>query len=274
MMRLPPRFSLRASVRSHGWSTIGPFDTDRTGDTLFIALPDGRATIRQRGQNLLVQGTRDLDAVRACLQPDLDLRPFWKLTDDDPALAWASKTRAGRPLRAPTAFADAAMVLATTNCSWALTTRMVRSLMQRHGENGAFPTRSRIAGITPAELRQAGWGYRAPYLAALARGPDLEPLRTDPRPTKELRRLLLELPGFGPYAADSMLRLLGRFEHLALDSWVTRVWQEKFPRRKATESAIRRHLGRYREWTGLAFFLMITADWYDRPGWKNTELTA
>ena len=274
-MSLPPRFSLRAIIRSHGWSRIGPFDTDKTGDTLFLALPDGRARIRQRGRKLLVEGTGDLDSVRACLQPDLDLRPFWRLTDSDPALDWVSKARAGGPLRAPTAFADATMVLATTNCSWALTTRMLRNLILRYGKNGAFPAQRRIARLAPSALRETGWGYRAPYLAALARGPDLEPLRTDRRPTEELRRLLLGLPGFGPYAADCMLRLLGRFEHLALDSWVTRVWQEKFPRRKATESAIRRQLARYREWTGLAFFLMITADWYDRADWKTTtDLTA
>lgn len=267
-MSVSPEFSLRATVRSHGWSTIGPFDTDAAGDTLHIALPDGRATVKQRGRRLQVEGTKDLDAVRACLQPELDLGAFWHLADRDPQLRWAVAHRAGRPLRAPTAFADAVMVLATTNCAWANTTRMVRTLIDRYGENGAFPTKAKIARVPARRLREAGWGYRAPYLSALARGPDLETLRADERPTSELRRALLALPGFGPYAADSMLRLLGRFEHLALDSWVTRVWREKFPRRKATERAIKRTLARYGAWKGLAFFLLVTSHWYEAPHWK------
>ncbi|MHC4958583.1 MAG: HhH-GDP family DNA glycosylase [Planctomycetota bacterium] len=268
---VPAAFRLRSTVRSHGWSTIGPFDSDRAGDTLQIALPDGRATVRQRGRRLDIRGSADTAAVRACLQPELDLAEFWALAENDPDLAWAARQGAGRMLRAPTAFADAVMVLATTNCSWALTTRMLERLVARWGENGAFPTQERLRRVRESSFRAASWGYRAPYLAALAKGPCLESLRSDPRPTPELRRELLGLPGFGAYAADSMLKLLGRFEHLALDSWVTRVWKEIHPRRKATEPAIRRALRGYGRWTGLAFFLTITRHWYERPYWKAEE---
>ena len=78
----------------------------------------------------------------------------------------------------------------------------------------------------------------------------------------------MALPGFGPYAAGNMLRLLGRFEHLALDSWVTKAWERRFPRRKATETAISRRLARYGAYRGLAFWLLVTEDWYGREVWR------
>jgi N-glycosylase/DNA lyase len=278
-LAVPPGFLLRATVRSHGWSDLPPFDTDRTGETLILHLGPATATVRQEGEALAVTFDRPLDAasrraaeraIRSCLRLDLDLTGFHALCRGDPELRWAARVGAGRMLRAPTVFADATMVLATTNCSWALTRRIVGSLAARYGENGALPDAGRLRAIPAAELRRtASLGYRAPYLAALARAGDLERYRADPRPTEELRRELLDLPGFGPYAAESMLRLLGRFEHLALDSWVLRSWKRKYPRRQATPRAIRNRVEGYGEWRGLAFWLLVTAHWYDREEWRD-----
>ena len=208
-------------------------------------------------------------AVGSCLRLDLDLAGFHGLCERDPELAWAARTGAGRMLRAPTAFDDATMILATTNCSWALTRKITRTLAERYGENGALPSAARLRGLKPTDLRGASLGYRAPYLAALARAGDLERFRNDTRPTDEVRRDLLELPGFGPYAAENMLRLLGRFEHLALDSWVTRAWKKRYPRRQATERAILRRVEPFGEWRGLAFWLLVTEHWYGREAWRD-----
>jgi N-glycosylase/DNA lyase len=279
-MAAPADFNLRSTVRSHGWSDLPPFDTDRTGDTLVIYLGQARANVTQAGGDLtaILESSRRLAAaerraavaaIRSCLRLDLDLAGFWALCRKDPGLKWADRRKAGRFLRAPTAWADAVMVLATTNCSWALTRRILASLVERWGEGGALPARERLARVSADALRRHGrLGYRAPYLAALARGPDLEALRTDSAPTDELYRRLVALPGFGPYAAGNLLRLLGRFEHLALDSWVSKAWERKFPRRKATETAIARRLERYGEYRGLAFWLLVTEDWYDREVWR------
>lgn len=278
----PADFNLRSTVRSHGWSDLPPFETDRTGDTLAIRLGRATATVSRSGPHLEVilesagrlaaaERRAATAAVRSCLHLDLDLTAFWELCRRDPDLAWAHRRRAGRLLRAPTAWEDAVMILATTNCSWALTRRILAALAERWGENGALPTRERLARVPADELRRHGrLGYRAPYLAALARGPDLEGLRTDPAPTDDLYRRLLDLPGFGPYAAGSFLRLLGRFEHLALDAWVRKAWERRFPRRRATESAIARRLDRrgYGEYRGLAFWLLVTEAWYDRDAWR------
>jgi N-glycosylase/DNA lyase len=274
----PPGFSLWATVRSHGWSDLPPFDTDRTGHTLTIRLDRVTATVRQDGTGLRValaskspldalDRRKAVEAVRSCLRLDLDLTGFHEACARDPDLRWAAERGAGRFLRAPTAFQDAVMTLATTNCSWALTRKIVGSLASAYGRNGAPPSAARLRRATPRELRRASLGYRAPYLAKLARAPDLERLREDRRPTAEVRRDLLELPGFGPYAAENMLRLLGRFEHLALDSWVLRTWREKYGR--ATERAILRRVEPYGEHRGLAFWLLVTAHWYGRETWRD-----
>jgi N-glycosylase/DNA lyase len=225
---------------------------------------DGLRAVLESARTLGAAERRDAARTLAsCLRFDLDLAPFWRLCREDGDLAWASRLRAGRFLRAPTAFADAAMMLATTNCSWALTRRIVAALVERWGEGGAFPSQAALAAVPEADLRRhASVGYRAPYLAALARGPDLEDLRRDARPTPDLRARLLDLPGFGPYAADNMLRLLGRFEHLALDSWVRARWKKLHPRDRSVEAAADRRFRRFREWKGLALWMHVTRPWY------------
>ena len=48
---------------------------------------------------------------------------------------------------------------------------------------------------------------------------DLEAWRDPGLEDEELSRRIRALDGFGPYATEHLLRLLGRHEHLALDSW-------------------------------------------------------
>jgi len=66
-----------------------------------------------------------------------------------------------------------------------------------------------------------------------------------------------------------MLRLVGRFEHLALDSWVMGAWKRLYPRRQATPRAMLRRVERFGEWRGLAFWLLLTAPWYRREPWRD-----
>ena len=47
---------------------------------------------------------------------------------------------------------------------------------------------------------------------------DLEALRDVSRPTDDVRKELLALPGIGPYAAATMLMILGRYEYLGVDT--------------------------------------------------------
>jgi N-glycosylase/DNA lyase len=119
----------------------------------------------------------------------------------------------------------------TTNCSWALTTKMTTAIVEHLGDPApdgrrAFPSAEAMAAADESFYREvARSGYRAPYLRALAGSVaggevDLESL-TDPELSDdEVAARLLALPGIGPYgAAHVMLTSLGRYSRLVLDSW-------------------------------------------------------
>ena len=136
----------------------------------------------------------------------------------------------GRLLRSPTVFEDVVKTIATTNTQWSGTKAMTRALCEALGEplpgdaaRRAFPTPEAIAGAPLDTLTAARFGYRGPYVAELARRVvagelDLEGLTNSKLPTPELLRALLGIKGVGPYAAATLLMLLGRYDALGSDT--------------------------------------------------------
>jgi N-glycosylase/DNA lyase len=127
------------------------------------------------------------------------------------------------------------------------------------GENGgfsnAFPTPARLAKADAAELEDVRLGYRAPYVKELADRVvagdlDLPALEDEQRSTKEIRKALLEIKGVGPYAAATLLMLLGRYDHLAIDSvYRTFVSERYFAGRRPSDAeaaAVYEDWGRWR----------------------------
>jgi 3-methyladenine DNA glycosylase/8-oxoguanine DNA glycosylase len=168
----------------------------------------------------------------------------------------------------------------TTNCSWALTTRMVTALVQHLGEPAptagaegwwgrAFPTPEAMASVGERFYREVvRAGYRAPALQALARSVaegrvELEPLgKPDGLSDDEVEARLVELPGVGPYAAAHVMLVLGRYSRLILDSWTRPKYARlRGSRRPVSDAAILRRFRRYGRWAGLAFWLYLTRDW-------------
>jgi 3-methyladenine DNA glycosylase/8-oxoguanine DNA glycosylase len=88
----------------------------------------------------------------------------------------------------------------------------------------AFPTPEAMAAAPPEMFTEvARFGYRGPYVAELARRIasgelDLEALLHDDRPTAEVKRELLALKGVGPYAAATLLMLIGRYDEIGYDT--------------------------------------------------------
>lgn len=165
--------------------------------------------------------------------------------------------------------------LCTTNCSWALTRAMVARLCEAAGDRGpaggerAFPTPAALADRPERFFRDTiRAGYRAPFLRALARAVaggavDLEGLRRSPLPAPALRAALLDLEGFGPYAAEHLARLLGRHDFLALDSWTRgKLRSLRGLRSPPADRTVRRWYAPYGDWAGLAMWLEVTADWF------------
>ncbi|BDG08772.1 DNA-3-methyladenine glycosylase family protein [Anaeromyxobacter paludicola] len=227
----------------------------------------------------------------AALALDEDLEPFYALVRSFaaqqaprrpalPDLRWAAERGAGRMLRSPTVFEDAVKTLCTTNCSWALTRAMTAKLVTEMGEPAprggrTFPTPAAMASKGERFYREVvRAGYRAPFLHTLARDVasgalDVEAWRDSPLDTAALGAQIAKLAGFGPYATEHLLRLLGRHDHLALDSW-TRAKVARLRRRKTqpTDRAIRRMYAPFGRWAGLAMWLEVTADWHGaEPSW-------
>jgi N-glycosylase/DNA lyase len=300
-------FDLGLTVRSHGWFDLAPWRWDEEREVLArpLALASGKvavAEVARAGRGLAFRAIASgrlaareareaRDALATCLSLDEDLAPFRERAAalereraagrrGLPDLRWALERGAGRLLRSPTVFEDAVKTLCTTNCSWALTRVMVERLCGTLGAEGpggerAFPSAAAMASRPERFYRETiRAGYRAPFLVALAADVaegrlDLEGLRRSPLPTPELLRRLRALRGFGPYAAEHLLRLLGRHDHLALDSWTRAKLAELRGRRRVpSDRAIARWYAPYGAWAGLAMWLEVTADWHgDRPSW-------
>ncbi len=301
-MRTPPHFDLERVVRSHGWYDLAPWrwDPGRRVVARPIRLAPGRVAdveVADAGGGSLALrvsarwriGSGDAERVRASVRAflalDEDLEGFRSRAvavegSDGPRPVQRALDRGlGRLLRSPTVFEDAVKTLCTTNCSWALTRLMVERLCATLGEEGpngerAFPTPAAMAARPEAFYRETiRAGYRAPFLEALARAAsgalDLEALRGSDLPTEELLRRLRALRGFGPYAAEHLLRLLGRHDHLALDSWTrAKLARLRGKRRPPSDRTLLRWYAPYGPHAGLAMWLEVTADWHgDRPAW-------
>jgi 3-methyladenine DNA glycosylase/8-oxoguanine DNA glycosylase len=290
-IQAPDDFSLPATVYSHGWCVLHPFsikqepfsllysaiirgnpvdfeiteNTDRTVSVLIRSIH--RLSLQQRGESI---GT-----VRTMLRMDESFDPFYSMMSKEPHFRWIKNARAGRMLRCRSFFEDMIKVVCTTNCSWALTTTIVSNLCSMLGEktaagNTVFPSPEIIAAQTESFMRkEIRAGYRAPYILELsdivASGKtDVEQFRNSVRSTDELYREFLSLKGVGPYAAESLLKLIGRYDHLALDSWVRKKYYELHHNgRHVGDKTIVKRYRKYKEWAGLVFWLEMTRQWYD-----------
>ncbi len=285
-------FNFRRTVFSHGWCSLPPFSHDpergtlgrtlalRSGRIVRCMIEDGTARVYCRVSSAGSLDAADRSDITAqmttCLRLDEDLTLFYRHASKFPEYRWIARAGAGRILRAPTVFEDAVKTLCTTNCTWALTTLMVGNLVQVAGRASpdgcvTFPTPDAVAALTEKELRQScTTGYRAPYLLEFAThvaagNVNVEAWRTFGGSTEALEQEIRQVKGMGPYAAGNLLRLLGRHDSLALDSWVRgRFFQLHKRGRKVKDAVIERHYEQYGSWRGLLFWLEMTRDWHDK----------
>ncbi len=203
-----------------------------------------------RGQRVRVDVTHEGDlqaaeavavrrSIRRMFRLDEDMEPFYVLCRKAGRRWESASLGLGRLLRSPTVFEDAVKTICTTNVQWGGTKAMVGGLVRHLGEPGplsapdrergedarpnSFPTPAAIAAAEGRTLDAARLGYRAPYIRELAERVatgdlDLEEFCATEPSTEEIRRSLLDIRGVGPYAAATLLMLLGRYDHLAVDT--------------------------------------------------------
>lgn len=290
---VPRPFHLGTMVLSHGWVDLEPFRWDRerkaleavirTGASKAFALRIASEGNNRPGQRLVVEklagprpAARDravLEAkVRRCFRLDEDFTPFQARCRTTPGLEWVADYGLGPFLRNPDLFEEFAKMLLTTNISWAGTKLLNRLLLEHLGDPvgsrrrdrapfRAFPTAQAVARRSERFLREKlRVGYRAPFLKDLARrfarGDVKEGMLFDPaRSTEDLAKFLSSLHGFGPYAVNSLLITLGRYEHLILDSWTRKtVARIHFRGGPVSDRMLREHYAPWGPWAGLALW--------------------
>jgi 3-methyladenine DNA glycosylase/8-oxoguanine DNA glycosylase len=289
----PQDFNFWRTVYSHGWSSLPPFQVDKDNDALIriLELTDGslvhcsisssaptklRVSIQSTKQLRTVQQNEVKQQIRTCLRLDEDYSGFYQFVKRYPQYRWIVKRQAGRLLCSPTVFEDVVKMICTTNCSWALTEIMVNNFTQSLGKRFdndlySFPSPEVIAGSSETFLRKTiHGGYRAPFLLEFAQRVadhkiDVEAWRTQPMPTEELFKQLRSIKGVGEYAASNLLRLLGHYDRLGLDSWVRgQFYKLHHNRRKVADATIEKYYAPYGKWRGLIFWSEMTKHWMNQ----------
>lgn len=211
------------------------------------------------------------DAVETCLRLDEDLSPFFELLDGYPEFSWVMEIGAGRSIRCPTVFEDVVKTICSTNCSWALTkaisSRLCKILGKPFEELCTFPTPQRMASTTEEFMRsEIKAGYRSPYLIELARKAvdgdlDMEGWRSSSLDSASLKREVTKIRGVGDYAADQILKFLGRYDFLALDSWLRRRFSQIHGKGETTsDKEIEEFYAPFGRWKGLVLWLDMTKE--------------
>ena len=285
----PREFSFKRTVVSHGWCELLPFQIDQQKWQLTrtLDLEDAKPvtiTISATKRALAINASRRLSQtatkkvvaeVRHMLRLDDNIADFYRLMAADDNFNWIPTQGAGRLLRSPTVFEDLVKMICTTNCSWALTQKMVTGLVEnlgRESSNGqrTFPTPEAMA-LMPLKfyVNEVRAGYRSEYLKLLADRVasgelDVEAWLTSSLSTADLIKEMRGVKGVGPYAAENVLKLLGRYDGLALDSWTrAKFFSVRNNGRKASDKKIARYYSRFKEWRGLALWCDMTRDWLD-----------
>lgn len=290
---------------SHGWCALPPFEFDKHEWTLKRVIDIGPArpltvTIAANQRGMIAETSRTVGKraaekivrdVRHMFRLDDDMESFYDAMSREPEFAWIADEGAGRLLRSPTVFEDLVKMICTTNCSWALTEKMVFGLVNELGQGAhdgrkTFPTPEVMAAQSEKFYRdKIRAGYRAPYLKELAQRVASGELNVESwlsehrgssptvregssalpeKPTPELIKEIKDVKGVGNYAAENLMKLLGRYDGLALDSW-TRAQFNKLRNngRAASDKKIARYYSRFNSWRGLVLWCDMTRHWLE-----------
>ena len=289
LIKAPPDFNFHRTVLSHGWCELLPFEIDRAKWRLTRVVDLDRAkpvTVQMTGRKRAIKidvsrsvGERGaqqiIREVRHMFRLDDDLQGFYELMLADSEFAWIASQGAGRLLRSPTVFEDLVKMICTTNCSWALTRKMVNGLVNELGTASndgrkSFPNAQTMASASAGFYRdKIRAGYRAPYLKELAQRVasgelDVESWLKSPASLSDLTKEMKSVKGVGNYAAENVLKLIGRYDGLGLDSWGRAQFAKaRNGGRVASDKKILRFYSRFNSWRGLAMWCDMTRDWLD-----------
>jgi 3-methyladenine DNA glycosylase/8-oxoguanine DNA glycosylase len=306
-IRTPSDFRFRSAVCSHGFFALAPnrwHPPTRTLHTVVgldasaavgVAIREGpgRVIVIESGDELPAPRRAAVGrAVRRILRVDEDLSAFHRRCRASPGHARAASIGFGRLLRSASLFEDIVKVICTCNTTWRQTTAMVRGLVawgtpaeqsggNQDGPARAFPTPQQLAGVRETALKKrARVGYRSAFIRRLARDVadgrlDLGELESFDGPSDELYQRLKHIRGIGDYGAANLCMLLGRYDRLAVDSEMLRLFRQRHPERAWTPADLRAYYECWRPFQFLAYWFDLWQDYVERHGqadqwWPNT----
>jgi len=267
----PEFYDLYTTCHAHGWKNLSPFLWDYKKETLrFSALVEDlptdieakqsektiNATITSHQKLVRFQKSKAKAAIIRSLGLDIETLELLDIAKKlESKYAELIKHGAGRLLRAPSLWEDAAKTLFTTNCSWSLTKKICSSVCSDKFAKPApsgdfpFPQPEKINQYTAKQLKELiPVGYRAGYLKLLAerfaKDPLLSQVETNGFDYKAADKMVRGLKGFADYATAHLLILAGHYNEIPIDTVVVSYLKRNHRVRKP-KSFINRH---YRKW--------------------------
>jgi len=294
-------FGLFPTVICHGWYQTRPFRWIHDRRTLqrVETLRDGRiflvemvedASVRKTHRDVIVTTTGDgargpgvademARRARSMLQLDERLDGFYALARELPELKDARRAGAGRLMRASSLWEDVVKTILGTNVVWKQAVVMINRLAELGDLCPAEP--SLRSWPSPGQVARAGErflrdtvhaGYRSPYIVELAKriktgDIDLDRLDADANGMEldDLFKALTGIKGIGKSSAHYLMNLLGRYDHISVDSaTIAYAKRELFRGRRPTEKQIRRRFAQFGKWQSLVYWF---SRWDERPEW-------
>jgi 3-methyladenine DNA glycosylase/8-oxoguanine DNA glycosylase len=273
----PADFNFGVTLNSHGWERLAPFSLNREHQVLtrIERLPSqlSRLEIRHDNKsdiaiNVTVHSETQLNQadnayvnefIAHCFSFNWDMRQCYAKVADDSTYSFIKAERLGRLLLAPSMWENLVKTQFLTNTHARHTTAMAAkfcTLGDPFGEKHAFPTPEQVLAKPVDELeKQTGTGYRAKYIRSLAEaialGFDPESLRNPALSYDEIYDQVRAMRGFGSYSASYVLKLLGRFERISIDTVIRRYFKEITGQENATDDDINAYYARFGEFKGL-----------------------
>lgn len=269
----PADFNFGFTVNSHGWERLEPFSLNREHQILtrIERLPSqlSRLEITFNNKiNVTVQSETKLNKedksyvtefIRHCFSFNWDMSRCYGKVADDATYNFIQEERLGRLLLAPSMWENLVKTLFLTNTHARHTTAMATkfcTLGDPFDEKHAFPTPEQVLAKSVDELeKQTGTGYRAKYIRSLAEAIaadfDPESLRNPAINYENIYAKVRSLRGFGEYSASYVLKLLGRFDLISVDTVMRRYFKEITGQQNATDDDINAYYERFGEFKGL-----------------------
>jgi 3-methyladenine DNA glycosylase/8-oxoguanine DNA glycosylase len=269
----PADFNFDFTVSSHGWERLEPFSLNREHQVLtrIERLPSqlSRLEITHDDKiNVMVHSENSLNPedqgyvtefIRRCFSFNWDMSRCYAKVSDDITYRFIKEERLGRLLLAPSMWENLVKTQFLTNTHARHTTAMAAkfcTLGDTFGEKHVFPTPEQVLAKSVDELeKQTGTGYRAKYIRSLAEaiasGFDPESLWNPALSYEEIYEQIRALRGFGEYSASYVLKLLGRFERISMDTVMRRYFKEITGQKNATDDDINTYYERFGEYKGL-----------------------